>query len=153
MSKLAGKLQLYRWKMIEGVIISCYTTSLDKIPDKLLWDAFKEGNEMTFVHIYQTYSMLLFECGCKYASDKEMVRDCLHDFFLYLKKNRPGSSENTSIRLYLFKAFRRRIVDYLKKNNYQLSLSEPSHYSPYKWNLLSKQFISINRFTPGNWKN
>ena len=24
MSKLAGKLQLYRWKMIEGVIISCY---------------------------------------------------------------------------------------------------------------------------------
>ena len=102
----------------------------DKMPDKLLWAAFKEGDDMAFIKIYKNYSSLLFDYGCKYAIDKEMVRDCLHDFFLYLKKNRLGFSDTTSIKLYLLKAFKRRIVDYLKKSNFEFGLQEPSEYSP-----------------------
>jgi RNA polymerase sigma factor (sigma-70 family) len=119
---------------------SCKPGSLNyiddkKLSDKLLWNAFKKGDELAFIRIYKNYSTLLFEYGCKYAADKEMVRDCLHDFFLYLKKNRMGFSETTSIKLYLFKAFRRRIIEYLKKNNYEFNLKEPSEYSP--WNVES----------------
>jgi RNA polymerase sigma-70 factor (ECF subfamily) len=95
-----------------------------------LWDAFKKGDELAFIRIYKTYSPLLYDYGCKYSQDKEMVRDCLHDFFLYLKKNKLGFGDTTSIKLYLFKSFRRRIVDYLKKNNYDFNLREPSEYSP-----------------------
>ncbi len=102
-----------------------------KLSDKLLWDAFKKGDELAFIKIYKNYSTQLFDYGCRYSTDREMVRDCLHDFFLYLRKNRLGFGDTDSIKLYLFKAFRRRIVEYLKKNNYQLNLKEPSEYSPF----------------------
>ena len=108
--------------------LSCVADN--KFPDKLLWDAFKKGDDLAFIKIYKTYSTQLFDYGCRYSSDKEMVRDCLHDFFLYLRKNRLGFSDTNSIKPYLFKAFRRRIVEYLKKNNYELNLKEPSEYSP-----------------------
>ena len=103
----------------------------NKLSDKLLWDAFKKGDELAFIKIYKNYSTQLFDYGCRYSTDKEMVRDCLHDFFIYLRKNRLGFSDTNSIKLYLFKAFRRRIVEYLKKNNYELNLKEPSEYSPF----------------------
>lgn len=103
----------------------------NNLSDKLLWDAFKKGDEPAFIKIYKNYSTQLFDYGCRYSADKEMVRDCLHDFFIYLRKNRLGFSDTNSIKLYLFKAFRRRIIDYLKKNNYELNLKEPSEYSPF----------------------
>ena len=101
----------------------------DKLSDKILWKAFKQGDELAFIIIYKNYSKLLYDYGCKYSTDKEMVRDCLQDFFLYLRKNRLGFGDTNSIKLYLFKAFRRRVVDYHKKNSCDFSLNEPLAFS------------------------
>ena len=97
-----------------------------QMPDGLLWEAFKNGDEVAFGFIYEHYSGQLFHYGCKYSNDKEMVRDCLQDFFLYLKKNRQGFGETNSIKNYLFKAFRRRVVNYHKKNSQEFSLNASS---------------------------
>jgi RNA polymerase sigma-70 factor (ECF subfamily) len=99
------------------------------MPEGLLWEAFKNGDEIAFVAIYNKYATLLFDYGCRYSSDKEMVRDCLQDFFLYLKKNKKGFSETNSIKNYLFKAFRRRVVEYRKKNAVGFSLDQPFDHS------------------------
>ena len=72
----------------------CYDDYSD-MPDNLLWEAFRNGEELAFTHIYKNYSGMLYEYGCKYSPDKEMVRDCLHDFFLYLRKNRLGFSDTS----------------------------------------------------------
>ena len=98
------------------------------MPDQLLWESFKNGDELAFILIYKRYATELYNYGCKYSPDKEMVRDCLQDFFLYLKKNRMGFGETNSIKFYLFKSFRRRVVDYQKKNNCGFSLAEPFDY-------------------------
>jgi RNA polymerase sigma-70 factor (ECF subfamily) len=100
-----------------------------KISDHKLWSAFKNGDELAFKKIYQSFAAELLEYGCRYSTDKEMIRDCLHDFFLYLRKNRLGFCDTNCIKPYLFKAFRRRIIDYLKKSNSQLSLKEASDFS------------------------
>lgn len=115
-----------------------------KNSDSLLWDAFRKGDELAFIKIYNHYSLLLYHYGCKFSSDKEMVRDCLHDFFLYLKKNKSGFGETNSIKLYLFKAFRRRIVDYLKKNANAVLLGEPSDFANYPVEL-SIESVFINK--------
>lgn len=99
------------------------------LTDKVLWGAFKKGDEAAFERIYKNYSTLLFDYGCRYSADREMVRDCLQDFFLYLKKNRSGFGDTTSIKLYLLKAFKRRILEYLKRNKYAFTLNEPSEYA------------------------
>ena len=96
-----------------------------EMTDDLLWEAFKEGDEIAFSFIYKQYSGLLYNYGCRYSPYKEMVRDCLQDFFLYLKKNRRGFSKTNSIKYYLFKAFRRRVVDYHKKNSQEFSFDSP----------------------------
>ncbi|RYY16531.1 MAG: sigma-70 family RNA polymerase sigma factor, partial [Chitinophagaceae bacterium] len=100
-----------------------------KLPDQVLWGAFKTGDDLAFIKIYKNYHRQLFDYGCRYSTDKEMIKDCLHDFFLYLRKNRLGFSDTNAIKPYLFKAFRRRVIDYLKKNNHQVNLAEPSHYA------------------------
>lgn len=53
----------------------------NKLADQLLWAAFKKGDELAFIRIYKTYSAVLYHYGCKYSPDKELVRDCLQDFF------------------------------------------------------------------------
>lgn len=92
--------------------------------EKKLWDAFRQGCDVAYTEIYKNYSNMLFNYGCQFSNDQEMVRDCLHDFFVYLKKNRAGFGETTSIKMYLFKAFKRRVIDYLKKHVSEYKLSE-----------------------------
>lgn len=119
---------------ISGILSRRKNTCLIKTgqpnTDSRLWTAFKQGDEFAFSCIYKNYSAELFNYGCRYADDQEMVRDCLHDFFIYLKKNRGGFSDTNSIKWYLFKAFRRRIAESLKKNNYDFGLNDPSECSP-----------------------
>lgn len=95
-----------------------------KQSDEALWLAFKNGDEAAFVRLYNQYANVLFNYGCQFSPDKEMVKDCLQDFFIYLRKNRSGFNETTSVKLYLFKAFRRRIVDYLKKHQKECQRNE-----------------------------
>lgn len=116
----------------------------NKLSDQLLWEAFKQGDELAFITIYKNYSKILYEYGCRYSPDKEMVRDCLQDFFLYLRKNRIGFGVTSSIKLYLFKAFRRRVVDYHKKNSCNLSLKEPIAFSQFQ-SELSIESTYINK--------
>ncbi len=128
---------LYEETTLQNEDVSCLTFSSplrrtaivhkdhSQMPEALLWEAFKSGDELAFILIYKRYSAQLFQYGCRYSVDKEMVRDCLQDFFLYLKKNRQGFRETNSIKYYLFKSFRRRVVDYNKKNNCEYSLDQP----------------------------
>ena len=86
----------------------------EKVSDAELWSAFKHGDEAAFVDIYKTYVNTLYNYGVKFCSDKELVKDCLQDFFIYLRKNRETLGDTVSIKFYLLKAFRRRVVDYIK---------------------------------------
>jgi RNA polymerase sigma-70 factor (ECF subfamily) len=91
--------------------------TIDANPSDIdLWVAFKNGDEAAFIHIYNQYANVLYNYGCQFSPDREMVKDCLQDFFIYLRKNRAGFGETSSIKLYLFKAFKRRVLDYQKKH-------------------------------------
>jgi RNA polymerase sigma-70 factor (ECF subfamily) len=85
-----------------------------QISDAELWSSFKQGDEAAFVEIYKTYVNKLYNYGAKFCADKELVKDCLQDFFIYLRKNRETLGDTVSIKFYLFKAFRRRVVDYIR---------------------------------------
>jgi RNA polymerase sigma-70 factor (ECF subfamily) len=94
--------------------------SSDYINDKVLWEGFKSGDELAFIQIYKSYCNILYNYGCQFTYDKELVRDCLQDFFIYLRKNKAGFGETSSIKMYLLKAFRRRVIEYFKKTNSEI---------------------------------
>ena len=116
----------------------------ERSSDKLVWAAFKQGNKLAFVNIYNDYANVLYNYGCQFSPDREMVKDCLQDFFLYLRKNRSGLGDTDSIKLYLLKAFRRRVIDYLKKYNRACHLNESYAFSQFPVEL-SSESIYINR--------
>ena len=47
--------------------------------------------------------------------DKELIKDCIQDLFIDLRKNRKNLSDTTSIKLYLFKSIKRRVILYKKR--------------------------------------
>lgn len=92
--------------------------------DREIWLAFKEGDEAAFVFIYRKYANQLFNYGTKFSSDRDLVKDCLQDFFIYLRKNREKLGDTTSIKLYLLKAFRRRVIEYASQHEKEKMRSE-----------------------------
>jgi RNA polymerase sigma factor (sigma-70 family) len=109
-----------------------------------IWKAFKNGDEAAFIHIYNQYANVLYNYGCQLTPDREMVKDCLQDFFIYLRKNRAGFSDTAYIKMYLLKAFKRRVLDYLKKNNRESEKKESFLFFQFPVEL-SCETIYINR--------
>jgi len=85
------------------------------LSDRELWDRFCAGDEGCFVTIYQTHINHLFHFGCQFCEDRELVKDLLQDFFIYLRSNRRGFGSTDSIKFYLLKSFRRKIMATLKR--------------------------------------
>ena len=134
---------LYEPKLQQGIKISNPKSAHQKnvgtsnyvkrseLPDKVLWEAFKSGDEMAFIQIYKSYCNILYNYGCQFTEDNELVKDCLQDFFIYLRKNKAGFGETNSIKMYLFKAFKRRVVEYLKKNSVKFRSNEEFAFSQF----------------------
>lgn len=90
--------------------------SISDLPDDKIWAEFKSGNEGAFNHIYKTYFQDLYTYGQQYSKDLYLLQDLIQDLFIDIRKNRRNLGNTTSIKFYLFKAFRRKICRHLKRN-------------------------------------
>lgn len=84
--------------------------------DQTLWSRFLDGNEQVLSLIYLKHANALFDYGCKMTSDRDLVKDCIQDIFCVLLKNRQHLSGTNNIRLYLFKALKRKLVREIQKS-------------------------------------
>ena len=89
----------------------------DKFDGLHLWRQFKSGREEALVYLYRTYVNVLYNYGCQFTNQKETVRDAVQEFFIELIRNRQNLSDTSSIKFYLFRSFRRKLVRVLKKEN------------------------------------
>ena len=78
--------------------------------DTQLWNDFTKGDEGAFCKIYNSYVQSLFKYGCNFTPDEALIKDCIHDVFIDLSKYRSSLSSTNSIKLYLFKSLKRKIV-------------------------------------------
>lgn len=95
------------------------------VDDIQLWKLFKSGNEGAFVKIYSDFVNMLYNLGKQFTYDHDLVKDCLQDFFIYLRTHRENLSDTDNIKLYLIKSFRRSLISDLKKQS-KYFLSESS---------------------------
>src|SRR5690606_2254115 len=91
-----------------------------------LWEAFKQGDKDAFSEIYQKYAVILLNYGSKISSDGALVEDSIHDLFVDLWQSRSRISSTTSIKFYLFKALRNRIIRN-SDTGYDLESIDDSH--------------------------
>jgi RNA polymerase sigma factor (sigma-70 family) len=79
------------------------------------WDAFKQGNESAFIFIYESYFDVLYAYGFSIIADPNLVKDALQDLFVDLRERRERLGHTDSIKFYLFKCLKRRLIRELAK--------------------------------------
>lgn len=82
----------------------------DKVCDQDLWSAFKQGDQMAFANIYERHFIPLISYGFKITNDKHVIKDCIQDLFVELWEKRSNLTDVNSIRFYLLKSLRYKIV-------------------------------------------
>ena len=82
----------------------------DKAEDESIWLNIQRGNQSAFEALYNRYFKSLYNYGRKVCSNKTIVEDAIHDLFLDLWRYRANLASTTSVRFYLYRALRRRIV-------------------------------------------
>jgi RNA polymerase sigma factor (sigma-70 family) len=75
-----------------------------------LWGNFRKGDKKAFQAIYQKYVPALLNYGAKITADTSLVEDSIQDLFIELWKSGEKLSETDSIKFYLFKALRFKIL-------------------------------------------
>ena len=86
--------------------------------DSELWKAFKKGSRVAFAQLYNLYIEDLLSYGYRVTSDRQLIRDSIQDLFLHLWQTRLNISDTNSIRFYLYRSLRNRIVRNIEKINH-----------------------------------
>lgn len=89
-----------------------------------LWSRFKEGDPIAFQQIYDQYIDVLLAYGSKITSDRELLKDCIHDLFISLYKYCKRINEYEYIEFYLFKSLKRILVKQISKERLKESLTD-----------------------------
>lgn len=82
----------------------------------LLWNAIRSGDDKAFESLYNLFFKSLYNYGRKISHDAALVEDSINDLFVDLWRKRNNLSEVNSIRFYLFKSLRRRLVKNLDQS-------------------------------------
>lgn len=74
------------------------------------WDRLKESDAGALAWLYNRYFKLLYNYGKKISAENKALEDAIHDVFVDLWRFRANISATTSVRFYLYRSLRRRIV-------------------------------------------
>jgi RNA polymerase sigma factor (sigma-70 family) len=91
-------------------------TPPSSLTDEQIWAEFRQGSQPAFEHIYTKYFPVLYNYGRQFTADSELVKDIIQDLFIYLQQKRSTLSAVSSIKFYLYKSFRNRIIRHLNRN-------------------------------------
>jgi RNA polymerase sigma factor (sigma-70 family) len=104
-------------------------TKDQSLDDSTLWLNFKKGNDLAYSILYNKYVHRLYNYGMHSCRNKELVLDCLQELFALLWDRRERLSEVTCVNYYLFKSYRRLLMNKLTLGKkFLISLSDKEAY-------------------------
>jgi RNA polymerase sigma factor (sigma-70 family) len=83
--------------------------------DEAIWGFFKTSNKQAFAVLYQRYFETLFQYGIKMAEDRDLVKDCIHDLFVDLWKNKENLTDPKCVRAYLLSSIQHKLMRQLTR--------------------------------------
>ncbi len=82
--------------------------------DLTTWHLMKLGDSAAFEHIYQQHVQSLFRYGFSILPNEVVVMDLIHDLFSNIWRTRSRLSDTNSIKFYLFRSLKNRIIRHAK---------------------------------------
>lgn len=86
--------------------------------DTALWQGFRADDRSAFERLLEIHYTSLLNYGLRISSDRELVKDCLHDLFVDLWNRRGKLPEVQALKPYLLVAFRRRLIKESSRNQW-----------------------------------
>ncbi|WP_165769916.1 RNA polymerase sigma factor [Flagellimonas pacifica] len=110
------------------------------------WKLFCDGSESAFIKIYNHYFQVLYNLGRQFSGDTDLLKDTLQETFINIRKKRSKLHKVISVKAFLIKCYRNRIITEQKKRKKSMTMNfssgshgfilTPSHESV----LISRQF-------------
>jgi RNA polymerase sigma factor (sigma-70 family) len=88
----------------------------DHASDELLWIDFKNGDREAFATLYYRYFRTLIQRSLNLCEDTDLIKDCVHDLFVEIWKNRLNLGIPHSVKAYLLRSLQRKVIRHIKKN-------------------------------------
>jgi RNA polymerase sigma factor (sigma-70 family) len=86
-----------------------------------IWSQFKNGDKKAFASLYQLHSEDLICYGSKICNEQEILKDAIQDLFVELWHSRKNLAPVDSVRFYLLKSLRYKLIRSEKKRLQQNS--------------------------------
>lgn len=102
----------------------------EHVAESELWDSFRNGSREALNQIFEKYARHVFAYGKKITPDQALISDCIQDLFveLWLKRG-ILTPEIKSIKFYLIKSIRRRILRRLSADARVIGKPIPDEYN------------------------
>ena len=75
----------------------------------------QSGDINAFSRLYDLHVNMLFNYGCKLTTDKELLKDCIHDVFIKIYNKRKELGEIANFKSYLFISLKNKLCDESRK--------------------------------------
>src|SRR5438105_8193570 len=85
--------------------------------DLSLWLRFKNGDKEAFAALYQKHIISLLAYGHKLCNDEEILKDTLQELFIEIWNARQSLAITDSVKFYLFKALRYKLIRFEKRSH------------------------------------
>lgn len=82
------------------------------LDDLTVWNNFKNGDKKALAYIYTSTVKSLLNYGQKFIPDKDIIADLIQDLFVELWNQKEKLSQTSSIKYYLLKSLRYKIIRY-----------------------------------------
>jgi len=99
-------------------------TSYATRSDEQIWSAFKNGDRDALASIYHRYFNFMIQYASKISSDRDLVKDIIHDLFVEIWNNRLNLAVPQSVKGYLVSSMQRKMIRKVKKERtFQIGFS------------------------------
>ncbi|MEA5141303.1 RNA polymerase sigma factor [Arcicella rigui] len=80
-----------------------------------LWKSFKEGDSQALGQLANSHYRVLYNYATKFTKDKELIKDCIQDLFLFLWDHREKLQSSPFVTIYLLKSLRNNLFKKLNQ--------------------------------------
>lgn len=96
------------------------TNEMADVTTQLL-NKFQAGDTRAFSHLYDLYINILYNYGHRLTTDKELLKDCIHDVFVKVYTRRSDLNTIENFKSYIFISLKNKICDEIRKRIYMSS--------------------------------
>ncbi|WP_026628160.1 RNA polymerase sigma factor [Dyadobacter alkalitolerans] len=92
--------------------------------DATLWNYFRSGDEDAYTELANRYYRTLIQYGQRFTMNMQVIEDTLQDLLIHLWLHRKSINDTPSVRFYLIKSFRHRMLKSIKSLSGNVELTD-----------------------------